>query len=93
MCMKIGDDYVEVARVNEVEFGIAYHQNEQDPVLEMVVIDEERMMVRTLGYASDIEKAYQVVEHCIQQGFNEKGLTFAACPSYYLNPLPELHVI
>lgn len=93
MCMKIGDDYVEVTRVDEMEFGIVYHQNEQDPVLEMIVIDEERLMVRTLGYAKDIEKAYQVVEHCIQQGFNEKGLTFAPCPSYCLNPLPEFLVI
>ena len=91
--MKYGDDYVEIARLEKMEFGILYHQNEQDPVLEMVVIDDERFMVRTLGYARDIQVAYGIMESCIQQGFNEKGLTFAPCPSFHLNPLPELLVI
>ena len=92
IAMKIGEDYVEVAQVNQMEFGMLYHE-ERDPVLEMNVIHEERMLVRTIGYARDIETAYEVVERCIKQRFNEKGLTFAPSPSYCLNPLPELLVI
>lgn len=85
--MKQEIEYVCLDQVNGCEFGLVINQemSNTQPAVEIVVLNHELRMARTIGNVNSVKEGINEVVDCIQRGFSINGLHFPSLSNYSLS--------
>lgn len=80
-------EYLCLDEVNGCEFGLVINQVRNDalPDVEIVVLNHDLRMARTIGNVTSVEDGMNEVVDCIQRGFSINGLHFSPLSNYSLS--------
>lgn len=82
--MKTQIDYICLDELNGYEFGVVRHLEESEKPFEILVIDHDSCMVRTLDTTASLNVALDIVSQSIQKGFSRSGIIFKGIQEYAL---------
>ena len=84
-------NYTMLALFDEIEFGCIHNHAQDEYAYEVIIMDHENCLIRTLGMTDELTEAKQIAEEHIQNGVTLNGVSFKAQPKFTIQKKVNSH--